>query len=119
MSRPTSLFIIAILVMVIPHLGLTNMMEQIILLVIGLIILIFAYALYFEKKRHETIHHSPVAPIKEVVKERKSVTRRRIVPAPADTVVQKREVPDITDTGFVVLKKRESNNNDEINNFNI
>lgn len=72
MSREKILFLIAILMVVLPHLGLTNLMEQITFFVLGLIIMIFAYGIYFEKKNkqstpvttparksHATVHREP------------------------------------------------------------
>lgn len=43
---------------VLPHLGLTNLMEQITFFVLGLIVIIFAYGIYFERRSKET---KPVA----------------------------------------------------------
>lgn len=40
--------------MVLPHLGLTNLMEQITFFILGLIVIIFAYGIYFEKKNKQT-----------------------------------------------------------------
>lgn len=105
MNREKTLFIIAVLIMVIPHLGLTNLMEQIALFVLGLIILIFAYGMYFEKRGNV----------------KKTVARKRLSAIEHQTplkreVIQPKPAP-IPETGFVVLKKREERT--EENNFNI
>ena len=105
MNREKTLFIIAVLMMVIPHLGLTNLFEQIALFVLGLIVLIFAYGMYFDKMANT----------------KKTVARKRLATIEHQTPL-KREVihpkqPEVTETGFVILKKREDNTQE--NNFNI
>lgn len=91
--------------MVIPHLGVTNLIEQILLFVLGLIVIIFAYGMYFDRR----------------VTVKKTVARKKLSAVEHQTPL-KREViqpkaPEIADTGFVVLKKREDTNGE--NNFTI
>lgn len=89
MSREKTLFIIAILVMIAPHLGLTNLMEQITLFVFGFIILIFAYGMYFEKRASM----------------KKSQAKKKLSAVEHQTPL-KREVLT-PETGFSVVKKKE------------
>jgi hypothetical protein len=98
MSREKTLFIIAILVMVLPHLGFPNLVERISLLILGLIIMIFAYSLYFDRK-------------KKVV--RKPATKKvSVSPMPP---LAKKEVPVADTSGFVFVKKAPEKND----NFNL
>ncbi len=97
MTREKTLFIIAILVMVLPHLGFPNLVERISLLILGLIIMIFAYTLYFDRK-------------KKVV--RKPATKKvSVSPMPP---LAKKEVP-VDTSGFVFVKKAPEKND----NFNL
>lgn len=90
MNREKTLFIIAILVMIAPHLGLTNLMEQITLFVFGLIILIFAYGIYFEKRGATT----------------KARAKRKLPNIEHPTSTPKREPVATPDTGFNVVSKK-------------
>lgn len=60
MNREKILFLIAILMIVLPHLGLTNLMEQITFFVLGLVVMIFAYGIYFENRNKQTKSTTPV-----------------------------------------------------------
>jgi CDP-diacylglycerol pyrophosphatase len=105
MTREKTLFIIALLVMIMPHVGLTNTMEQIALFVLGLIVIIFAYGMYFERR----------ASIKKTIAKKKILSVEHQTPLRRETIQPKTE--ETPDTGFVVLKKRE--NKTEEHNFNI
>lgn len=99
MTREKTLFIIAILIMIAPHLGLTNLMEQIALFVFGLIILIFAYGMYFEKRNRAS----------------KTSAKKKLSTVEHQTPL-KREVLS-PETGFSVVKKKDERS--EENNFTI
>lgn len=93
MSREKSLFIIAILIIILPHLGFPNLVERISLLVLGLIIVGFAYGLYFEKRKK---------PVRKA-----AVKRTSVAPMPP---LAKKEVQQDT-SGFVFVKRAEDKNN--------
>ena len=97
MSREKTLFIIAILIMVLPHLGFPNLVERITLLIFGLIILIFAYSLYFDKKKKV---------------KRPTVKKASVSPMPP--LAKKEITPDTS--GFVFVKKSDDKSNE---NFSI
>jgi hypothetical protein len=91
MSREKTLFIIALLVMAVPHLGLTNLLEDVVLFALGLVILVISYGMYLSKK-------------KSVVK--KPIPRKKIT-TPSETfmppLVKKGTVEG--ETGFKVIKR--------------
>lgn len=108
MSREKTLFIIAILVMIVPHLGLTNIMEEIVLFVFGIFILLFAYGLYFSKKKIP-VSSEPII--------RKSTPRKRSVSGNHPPMSKDNHLP--VDNSFTIVRKPEPESDVEVNNFNI
>lgn len=86
--------------MVLPHLGFPNLVERISLLVIGFVILIFAYGLYFENR-------------KKVIK--KPATKKTSV-SPMPPLAKKVVTETVDTSGFVFIKKPEDKNRD---NFSV
>ncbi len=103
MTREKILFIVAVLIMIAPHLGLTNLMEQIVLFVFGLIVIICAYGIYFDKKARAK-------------KATPSPTKRRVVQTEHPPTPLKKDTYS-GDNGFTMVKKKEEST--EENNFNI
>jgi hypothetical protein len=110
MHRAKTLFIIAILLMVVPHLGLTNLMEQITLFVLGLVVLIFSYGLYFENKNKK---EKPTANINNNLSKKRY--RSTPIPHPHPLTLKKEIIEEGSDV--IVIQKESENMTD--NNFNI
>jgi predicted transcriptional regulator with HTH domain len=91
MSREKILFLISVIMIVLPHFGLTNLMEQISFFILGLVVMIFAYGIYFEK-RSKKIKSAPT-----------NVTKR--VKAEVPRTVNFRPVVLDEQNGFLILPK--------------
>jgi energy-coupling factor transporter transmembrane protein EcfT len=110
MHRAKSLFIIAILVMLIPNLGLTNLMEQITFFVLGFVILIFSYGIYFENKNKDKPQ------IKKTKTTPSILNKKTAIP---ETQVPFRSHKEFSEemTGFSLIRREPKKTPDD--NFNI
>ncbi len=89
MFKEKFLLIIGILTMALPNLGFSNFIEKIIFAIFGLIIIFFAYGMYFKKTKKV-----PVKRVRNIIKE------KPIVSEAGTTEFKKEEV-----TGFSYVRK--------------
>lgn len=97
MHRAKTLFILAIIVMVVPHLGITNLTEQVTFFIIGLVMLIFAYGIYFEYRGKNKEKISPPR--------KKTPTQTHIVKT--ENLVRPHKQFSEEMTGFRLIRRRE------------
>lgn len=125
MKREKALFILAVLVMMIPNLGFTSMIEKIAYAAIGIILILIAYGIHFDKKRKiakekmivaEPVRE-PAAQFEHQAKPRRTYIRReKPTPAPIiqeesiDDVIVEAPKPKTPDSyGFTYVKRETKN----------
>ncbi len=70
MTKEKTLLILGIIVIALPNMGVPNLVEKIISLVIGFLVIILVYALHFEKKKKIRTEIQVKLPEQDVVKEK-------------------------------------------------
>lgn len=107
MGRTQRLFLIGLLVMVLPHLGFTGMVENIIYFSCGFLILISAYSLHLQKKGPvvaEAVKKTRAASAKAAPVRTRAIKK---IPSPYLPPLVK-ETPPVETNGFVFIKRTEN-----------